>query len=108
MYGAGGLFFESGAGLGAAESAATGAGAAVGTSLFSSVLGIAGLGMMAFNLFNTISSQREQRKQQEKLAKAQIEQSNLLREKIKADNAGLYSSAQSVIAQRSGAMGAVY
>jgi CHASE1-domain containing sensor protein len=72
------------------------------------LLGAAIGGSLLGGLFGSFGSQREQTKQQERLAKAQIEQSNLLREKIKADNAGLYSSAQSVIAQRSGTMGAIY
>jgi hypothetical protein len=72
------------------------------------LLGAAIGGSLLGGLFGSFGSQREQTKQQERLAKAQIEQSNLLREKIKADNAGLYSSAQSAIAQRSGTMGAIY
>lgn len=79
-----------------------------GASMFSSMLGYVGL---AYSLYNMISSgfaAAKQNREQERLAKAQIEQSNLLREKIKADNAGLYSSAQSAIAQRSGTMGAIY
>lgn len=100
MFGAGGLFYESSAGLGAAQSA--------GTSMFSSVLGMAGLAMTAYNLISSGIAAAKQNREQVRLAKAQITQSNLLREKIQADNAGLYSAVQSSIAQTSGAMGAVY
>lgn len=85
----------------------TGIGTAIGW-YFGGPIGGAVVGSLFGSLLGGMSSVREQRKQQERLAKAQIDQSNLLREKIKADNAALYSSAQSAIAQRSGAMGAVY
>lgn len=89
MLGAGGLF-------------------STGTSMFSSVLGWAGLAMTAYNLISSGIAAAKQNREQIRLAKAQITQSNLLHEKIQADNAGLYSAVQSSIAQTSGAMGAVY
>jgi hypothetical protein len=90
--------------------AATEAGTATaaGSSMFGSLLGWVGLGYTAFSLFNSWGAYREQKKQQRALAEQQIKQSNLLREKIKADNAGLYSAVQSSTAQTAGAMGAVY
>lgn len=82
--------------------------ASTGSSMFGSLLGWVGLGYTAFSLFNSWGAYREQKKQQKALAEQQIKQSNLLREKIKADNAGLYSAVQSSTAQTAGAMGAVY
>lgn len=79
-----------------------------GASMFSSLLPIVGIGMTAFNILTSWNSYREQKKQQQQLAQAQIKQSNLLREKIKADSADLFSSVKSSVAQTSGAMGAVY
>lgn len=94
---------------GSLNEAVYGSGAgATGASMFGSMLGYVGL---AYGLYSMISSgfaYAEQKKQQAKLAKAQKEQANLLREKIKADNTNLYSSAISSVAQTSGAMGAVY
>lgn len=85
----------------------SGAGMA-GTSMFSSMLGYVGL---AYGLYSMISSgfaAAEQNRQQGKLMKKQREQARLLHEKIKADNASLYSSAMSSVSQTSAAMGAVY
>lgn len=84
------------------------AGASASTSMFGSMLGYVGL---AYGLYSMISSgfaYAEQKKQQAKLAKQQKQQANLLREKIKADNANLYSSAVSSVAQQGAPMGAVY
>jgi len=65
-------------------------------------------GMLGGQLFGMFGSSADQRKEQRRLEKAQIKQANLLNEKIKADNANLYSSVQSATSQTSGAMGAVY
>lgn len=85
----------------------TGIGTAVGW-YFGGPLGGAVLGSLFGSLLGGWGSARKQKDQQRKLAKQQIEQANILRQKIRADNAGLYSSVQSSIAQTSGAMGAVY
>lgn len=82
--------------------------AAGAASMFSSLLPFVGAGLMAYSMFTSAKAAKEQKKQQRALADAQIKQANLLREKIKADNAGLYSSVQSSISQKSGPMGAVY
>jgi CHASE1-domain containing sensor protein len=79
-----------------------------GASMFSSMLGYVGL---AYSLYNVISSgyaAAKQNREQARLAREQTKQAELLRQKIKADNAGLYSAAMSSTALRSGAMGAVY
>lgn len=85
----------------------TGIGTAVGW-YFGGPMGGAVLGSLFGSLLGGWGSQRKQKAQQRKLAEQQIEQANILRQKIKADNAGLYSAVQSSVAQTSGAMGAVY
>lgn len=85
----------------------TGIGTAVGW-YFGGPIGGAVLGSLFGSLLGGFGSARKQKAQQRQLAEQQIEQANLLRQKIKADNAGLYSAVQSSVAQTSGAMGAVY
>lgn len=83
-------------------------GTEAGASMFSSLMPVVGLAYLGYSIFSSVKAQKEQKKQQRALAKAQIEQANLLREKIKADSANLYSAVQSSTAMTSGAMGAVY
>lgn len=72
------------------------------------LLGGAVLGSVMGGLFGSFGSRKEQQREQAKLQVAQMKQANLLREKIQADNANLFSSVQSSVAQTSGAMGAIY
>lgn len=83
------------------------AGAATG-SMFSSLLGWAGLAYGIYSIFSSISAEKEQKKQQAKLAEEQAKQARILHDKVKADSADLYSTAVSSISQTSGAMGAIY
>lgn len=71
-------------------------------------IGGAVLGSVMGGLFGSFGSRKEQQREQAKLQAAQMKQANLLREKIQADNANLFSSVQSSVAQTSGAMGAIY
>lgn len=106
-FAAGGLFAED-AGVAAAETGA----AASGTSMFSSMLSSAMpylmIASMVYSGFQAQQAHREQMHQQKKLAKAQVEQANLLHEKVKADKAELFSAVRSSVAQTTGTMGAVY
>lgn len=85
----------------------TGIGTAVGW-VYGGPIGGAVLGSLFGSLLGGFGSQRKQKAQQRALAEQQMEQARILRQKIKADNAGLYSAVQSSVAQTSGAMGAVY
>lgn len=85
----------------------SGAGA-TGASMFSSMLGYVGLAYGIYSMISSGFAAAEQNRQQGRLMKKQREQAQLLHEKIKADNASLYSSAMSSVSQTSAAMGAVY
>lgn len=65
-------------------------------------------GTDAGNFIGSIFRSRREKKEREKYLQLQKRQEDILRERIKADNAGLYSAVQSSLAQTSGAMGAVY
>lgn len=60
------------------------------------------------NFFGSWKRSRREKEEREKYLSMQQKQANILREKIKADNAGLYSAVQSSVTQTSGAMGAIY
>lgn len=87
-------------------------GSTAGTSMFGSMLSSAtpyiAIASMIYGGIESQRAHREQIHQQEKLTKAQLAQSELIREKIKADNAELFSAARSAAIQTSGSMGAIY
>lgn len=106
MVAAGGLYSTS-AGTAAGSSAAM-SGASMFGSMVSTAMPYIAIASMIYSGFEAAEAKREQLHQQYKLAKQQEKQQNLIYEKIKADNANLYSAARSAVAQTTGAMGAVY
>lgn len=65
-------------------------------------------GSLLGGAFGSWGGAAEREKQQKKLFEQQKRQSDILRQKIKADTAELNSAVRSAVVQTSGAMGAVY